>query len=372
MDTYTVSSEGRGKISTSFDHMDDRLKHIYLPSRDITHYDDLSTLQTDAEYELWKLAHQDHARDINQEFHHLNRKLDNPSLSAMIPQAHLLRDTWAAVNLPFWDNLARARELQASKDNGENQPFHMIKHLIFNADAEFVEATAHDFVHTPDAFNGVARANEALLQARLDFEQCCGLFLRWDMMPQLESLFVDLRAYSVGYVGTEVLEQAAANMSSSGLQLKLLVLVGLRSEEFYPGHDELHIEEVEDSHEEYEFDPATAPAGELSPEPNWIRLFRGAVRPGGELILVDFQAALRVLQPSLRIQVPSGDASFCFRAGRPDPWDYLELSTKEPPSSPQNLPQDDLFTEDMTEIFLDSDEEYYYSEPEDVSSPSWW
>lgn len=374
MDTYTVPAEGRGRISTSFDHTDGKMSHIYLPSRDITHYDDLAAVQSDAEYELWKLAHQDNARVVRQEFHHLNRRLDDPNLTPAITHAHLLRNSWAAMNLPFYDDSERAQALQEKSEKGGGaQPFQMIKHLVFSADTEQTLATSHDFVHTPQWFNSVARTNEARLQARLDFEQCCGLFLRWDMMPQLETLCVDLRAYSEGFVEKEVLELAADEMKKSGLQLKLLALVGLRSGDLYPGHGELRIEEVEDIDEQGEFDPSV---DDVRPQPNWMRLFRGAVRPGGELILVDFQAAVRERLPQLYVKHSSGEEAI-FWAGHPNPWAQYESPIEPPPKFP-NAPQDDLFPEDATRFppgsYADFDYSQCPSEWEDVDweGSFWW
>ncbi|KAF5492834.1 Urea active transporter [Colletotrichum fructicola] len=102
----------------------------------------------------------------------------------------------------------------------------------------------------------------------------------WSVMPQLETVFLDLRSYGRGYRGSrgkpedDGIRRGAAEMSRC-LRLQDLVIAGLRSGGKYvrpPGWQMCDWEV-----DEWEVD------GEV----NWVKVFCGAVREGGRLVFID-------------------------------------------------------------------------------------
>ncbi|KAF4920969.1 Urea active transporter [Colletotrichum viniferum] len=106
------------------------------------------------------------------------------------------------------------------------------------------------------------------------------LLVDWSVMPQLETVFLDLRSYGRGYRGArgkpedDGIRRGAAEMSRC-LRLQDLVIAGLRSGGKYvrPPGWQLCDWEVD----EWEVD------GEV----NWVKEFCGAVREGGRLVFID-------------------------------------------------------------------------------------
>ncbi|KAF3812208.1 Urea active transporter [Colletotrichum gloeosporioides] len=102
----------------------------------------------------------------------------------------------------------------------------------------------------------------------------------WSVMPQLETVFLDLRSYGRRYRGSrgkpedDGIRRGAAEMSRC-LRLQDLVIAGLRSGCKYvrPPGWQLCDWEVD----EWEVD------GEV----NWVKVFCGAVREGGRLVFID-------------------------------------------------------------------------------------
>ena len=145
---------------------------------------------------------------------------------------------------------------------------------------------ADDFGTMPTVWQPPVSRNLLLLGERLEYERRANLLMRWGALERLETLFLDLRGYTMPnnrfLYFEDVLELALA-LEGQGLQL--LVIAGLRSWRAYPGPEPLGIDEVE--------------GGVWSPEDgvwvserrcratNWWREFRRAVRPGGRLVFVD-------------------------------------------------------------------------------------
>ncbi|EFQ28920.1 hypothetical protein CGRA01v4_10389 [Colletotrichum graminicola] len=99
------------------------------------------------------------------------------------------------------------------------------------------------------------------------------LAVTWGAMTQLETLYLDLRAYGRGQVGEDSVRLGARAMAC--LRLGSLVIAGLRSGERYarPAGWQLY---------DWETDEAEAGGGV-----NWVKVFCGAVREGGRLVFVD-------------------------------------------------------------------------------------
>ncbi|KAI0873484.1 hypothetical protein GGS24DRAFT_490665 [Hypoxylon argillaceum] len=117
------------------------------------------------------------------------------------------------------------------------------------------------------------------LNDALDLDRSAHLWLSWSRMTNLESVFLDLRIYSHD-VNTErrclakaqVIERARE--MGRHLQLQMLMLAGLQSYSFHAVYDGITARDIEE-------------IDEMNGEPNWIKIFRPAVRPGGKIVLVD-------------------------------------------------------------------------------------
>ncbi|KAK5634726.1 hypothetical protein RRF57_010439 [Xylaria bambusicola] len=113
----------------------------------------------------------------------------------------------------------------------------------------------------------------------LDRDRSAHLWLSWSQMSNLESVFLDLRIYSHD-ANTErrCLSKfeiiARAREMGRRLRLKTLVLAGLQSYSFYATYNGESARDIEQ-------------LDTLDGEPNWIKIFRPAMREGGQIVLVD-------------------------------------------------------------------------------------
>ncbi|GKT89620.1 urea transport protein [Colletotrichum tofieldiae] len=99
------------------------------------------------------------------------------------------------------------------------------------------------------------------------------LAVEWSAMTQLETLYLDLRAYGRGQANEDSIRLGAAEMAC--LRLESLVIAGLRSGDQYvryPGWQRC----------DWETDEKEVDGGV-----NWVKVFCGAVREGGSLVFVD-------------------------------------------------------------------------------------
>ncbi|KAF9876555.1 hypothetical protein CkaCkLH20_05963 [Colletotrichum karsti] len=139
-------------------------------------------------------------------------------------------------------------------------------------------------------FNGVAKDPWFELRLRRNTETRIGFGMRlfveteasmvevdWAVMPQLETVFLDLRSYGRGRVGEEGIRRGAGKMGC--LRLRCLVIAGLRSGKWYvrPPGWELCGWEADDR--------------EVDGGVNWVKVFCGAVREGGRLVFIDRRIA---------------------------------------------------------------------------------
>lgn len=97
--------------------------------------------------------------------------------------------------------------------------------------------------------------------------------VEWGALAQLETLFLDLRAYGRDQPQEEAIRKGAAGMKC--LRLECLVIAGLRSGNRYvrpAGWESCEWERDE---------------REIDGEVNWVKVFCGALREGGRLVFVD-------------------------------------------------------------------------------------
>jgi hypothetical protein len=196
-------------------------------------------------------------------------------------------------------------------DGGDREYlFRRVRHLVVNTVPALAEVDASDLAMSPSTWTTEASQNLVALTERLEYERRANLLLRWDALERLESLFLDLRGYSLPRGARFLYEHDVARLAASlaGKRLALLVVAGLQSWYAYRGPDVLGIEEVEagvwDAQREVFVDPGRGGCV------NWWKMFKPAVRPGGRLVFVDKDARdgneLALLRPDSRLwAVPS-------------------------------------------------------------------
>ncbi|KAK3310613.1 uncharacterized protein B0T15DRAFT_43704 [Chaetomium strumarium] len=187
--------------------------------------------------------------------------------------------------------------------------FQLVRHLVVNTVPALAEVEAFDLGMSPSTWTAQAARNIVALTERLEYERRANLLLRWDALERLESLFLDLRGYSLlraRFLYDDDVARLAASLAGKGLAL--LVVAGLRSWYAYRGPDVLEIEEIEagtwDGRREVFVDAGRGGCV------NWWKMFKGAVRPGGRLVFVDKDARdgdeLALLRPDSRQWVVPG------------------------------------------------------------------
>ncbi len=176
--------------------------------------------------------------------------------------------------LPFDDeptDTAKMRAYQASVPIYQH-----LRHVAVHSPLELLQESVHTFGMVGNMDN---RRNMEAFENALDLDRSAHLWLSWSQMPNLESVFLDLRIYS-HTLNTErrclskfdIIERAQE--MGCKLQLNTLVLAGLQSYSFYAVYNNETAEDIER-------------LDTLDGEPNWIKIFRPAIREGGRIVLVD-------------------------------------------------------------------------------------
>ncbi|KAI0543990.1 hypothetical protein F4679DRAFT_577189 [Xylaria curta] len=184
----------------------------------------------------------------------------------------------------------------------DDEPIDVVKMRSALAPVPIHQYIRHIAVHSPLHLMQVNAENlrlaehvgheeiEAINNA-LDLDRSAHLWLSWSQMPKLESVFLDLRIYSHDLntkrrcLSKFQLVDRAQEMGRH-LQLNILMLAGLQSYSFNVAYDGVTAQDVED------WDL-------VDDEPNWIKIFRPAIRGGGKIILVDRLTDEMLINPSL-------------------------------------------------------------------------
>ncbi|KAK1769403.1 hypothetical protein QBC33DRAFT_617557 [Phialemonium atrogriseum] len=161
--------------------------------------------------------------------------------------------------------------------------YERIQHLVLNTVPSLWDLKNTDFGTMPDYPQDIAPGVLEAIDAQLAVERSFHLIADWAAMTRLESVFLDVRPFSRSKLGEADIAAAACGLAGRGL--KLLVVAGLRSFEYYTGPEPMEMGPDSDAEDDgKDGGRAYNPGGW-----DWIRLFRDAVRPGGKLILVDKQ-----------------------------------------------------------------------------------
>ncbi|KAI1733566.1 hypothetical protein F4680DRAFT_463058 [Xylaria scruposa] len=167
-------------------------------------------------------------------------------------------------------------------------PIHQyIRHIAVHSPLHLMQVTAENL----RLAEHVGHEKIEAMNNALDLERSAHLWLSWSKMTKLESVFLDLRIYSHDLntkrrcLSKFQLIDRAQEMGRH-LQLNILMLAGLQSYSFNVAYDGVTAQDVED------WDL-------IDNEPNWIKIFRPAIRGGGKIILVDRLTDGMLIDPNL-------------------------------------------------------------------------
>ncbi|KAI1467605.1 uncharacterized protein F4812DRAFT_471580 [Daldinia caldariorum] len=154
--------------------------------------------------------------------------------------------------------------------------FKLLRHIVVRSPLALMKVDARSMVGPEIQINN---DNLEDLNWRIDLDRGSPIWLSWSQMPMLESVLLDLRIYSHdlnterGCIGKGEIIKRAQEMCR-WLRLNLLVIAGLKSYSFDTSYDVYSMELIEE-------------VDEIDGEPNWVKIFLKALRPGGQLILID-------------------------------------------------------------------------------------
>ncbi|KAH7628533.1 hypothetical protein B0T09DRAFT_366959 [Sordaria sp. MPI-SDFR-AT-0083] len=161
-----------------------------------------------------------------------------------------------------------------------------IRHLMINFNTrcdpwQGVDDDGFGILPRTDPPTGTARESTIALKHRLAFENMVPLYVDYQALTNLETLDLDLRNVPKEVINEsrwQTQEVIGLAQRLRGKNLRLLVIAGLRTgPDWWPHEKELTAEDlVQEAVHPTEWD-----------EVNWFVQFRGALRPGGKLLLVD-------------------------------------------------------------------------------------
>ncbi|KAI1345368.1 hypothetical protein F5Y01DRAFT_309109 [Xylaria sp. FL0043] len=176
--------------------------------------------------------------------------------------------------LPFDDEPADVVKVGAYPDS--TAIYKHVRHLAVHSPLELMEPSTHTSGILEDAER---QYKVEAVDYVIDFDRSAHLWLSWSKMPKLESVYLDLRIYSHDLntrrrcIGKDEIIHRAEEMGRN-LRLKTLILAGLQSYSFYRVYNNETAQEIEQ-------------LDTLDGEPNWIKIFKPAIRAGGKIVLVD-------------------------------------------------------------------------------------
>ncbi|KAI5925440.1 hypothetical protein F4810DRAFT_718333 [Camillea tinctor] len=266
--TYTRGTKSeKGKLSFNYGH--DENDHILLPRKRF----DVGLATAD------KWGYKEVSKEFYQGNTHvfqlgLKSFMDSSSVSplALARRRFPLRGDRMQDILPFDDEGPCRKQMSPWKD----APIYTdLRHIAIHSPLNVADVDSTNMV-MPLHMQGF---NLETLDTLLDNDRSASLRLSWSRMPQLESVLLDLRIFSsdlnveIQCLTREHIIERAEEMGRH-LNLKLLVIAGLQSYLYETRYESITVDRIENE--------AT-----VNEEPNWIKLFRTSLQPGGQLILVD-------------------------------------------------------------------------------------
>ncbi|KAI0838852.1 hypothetical protein F5Y06DRAFT_303488 [Hypoxylon sp. FL0890] len=269
--TYTRGSDGKAsRLAVNFGHGD--RDHIFLPMKSLD--DRLLRLNKRYYNEVVRSFFQEGTQVFHFAADTVPENITDESFLEPEGKTFPIRGRRTLDIIPFDDETTNPPKKKTP--NGETYIFKILRHVVIHSPLSLMDVDARTIVG-PEA--QISEANLEALDIDIDFDRAAPLWLSWSQMPMLESVLLDLRIYSHdlntrrGIVGKSEIIRQAREMGR-WLRLKLLVISGLQSYSFETSYESYTAKRVEED-------------DEIDGEPNWIKIFMAAVRPGGKLILVD-------------------------------------------------------------------------------------
>ncbi|KAI1086195.1 hypothetical protein F5B19DRAFT_480126 [Rostrohypoxylon terebratum] len=268
--TYTREiGDQASTFTANLDHGDD---HILLPMRALDHR--VLTLNKWCCDEAIRRSFLEGAQVFKLEKDTLPRDIAEEGFVVQTDETYPIRGRALRKCLPFDDDLSVVGNQKTPF--GNLYLFKLLRHLVIHSPLALMEVSARNMV---DPELDISEENLDALDMAIDLDRATPIWLSWSKMPQLKSVLLDLRIYSRdlntdrGCIGKDEIIKRAQEMGRS-LSLELLVIAGLQSYDFATSYEGYMAGDIEG-------------LDEINGEPNWIKIFRPAIRPGGRIILVD-------------------------------------------------------------------------------------
>ncbi|KAI1410890.1 hypothetical protein F5Y13DRAFT_191970 [Hypoxylon sp. FL1857] len=284
--TYTPGNDSKASsLNVSFDH-DDR-DHILLPIKSL----DDRLLRLNKRYcnEVVRSFFQEGTQVFRFAADTVPADVLEESFISSVESVFPIRGRRALDILPFDDEITNPPKKKTP--NGETHIFKILRHIVIHSPLSLMDVDARSLVGQDTIID---EANLEALDVDIDFDRASPMWVSWSQMTRLESVLLDLRIYSHdlnttrGIVGKGEIMRQAREMGR-WLRLKLLVIAGLQSYTFETDYNDYTTKRVEED-------------DGIDGEPNWIKIFMGAVRPGGKLVLVDRLMDETPKLPSLEVE----------------------------------------------------------------------
>ncbi|OTA91080.1 hypothetical protein M434DRAFT_13395 [Hypoxylon sp. CO27-5] len=276
--TYTRSSDSEASsFRVNFDHDDS--DHVFLPTKSF----DYRILRLGLFYgnEVIRAFSKESVQVFKFSADAIPANITEESFLEPLVNVFPIRGRRTVDVLPYDDETSPRPKKKTP--GGETYIFKLLRHIVIHSPLRLMYADARRIV---DPDTQISDANLEALDMDIDFDRASSLWLSWSQMPMLESVLLDLRVYSHdtntwrGIVSKEDVIRRAREMCRC-LRLKLLVIAGLQSYSFKVSYRCYTVQRIEED-------------DEIDGEPNWFKLFMGALRPGGKLILVDRLADIKL------------------------------------------------------------------------------
>ncbi|KAK6958346.1 hypothetical protein Daesc_001145 [Daldinia eschscholtzii] len=269
--TYTRGTGGKfGSLLTSLEHGGD--DHIFLPLKS---FDDRTlAINKFCRDEVFRACLLEGTQVFELAADDLPHNVAEESFLKDPEAAFPIRGKHSRAILPYDDELPGTDK--RTMPSGSPFLFKLLRHIVVRSPLTLLYVRACTMVGRGVQIDN---ANLEALDWIIDLDRGSPIWLSWSKMPMLESVLLDLRIYSHDLntqrkcIGKGEIIRRAQEMGR-WLQLKLLVIAGLKSYSFDTSYETYSAELIEE-------------VDEIDGEPNWIKIFSPALRPGGRLILVD-------------------------------------------------------------------------------------